>query len=83
MGWMQKTQSIGPRFSLNNKRTRWQFTIGAEPSVVPEADLYIVRDYLFDQTSELDTAEKKMAFLESSGRAICDWLGIEPAVEER
>jgi hypothetical protein len=42
-----------------------------------------VRDYLFDQTSELDTAEKKMAFLESSGRAICDWLGIEPAVEER
>jgi hypothetical protein len=72
-----------PKIFVNHKKAGWQFTIGVEPSVVPEANLYIVRDYLFDQTSELDTAEKKMAFLESSGSAICDWLEIEPVVEER
>jgi hypothetical protein len=72
-----------PKISVNNKTAGWQFTVGVEPSVVPEADLYIVRDYLFGQASEFDTAEKKMVFLESSGRAICDWLGIEPVAEER
>jgi hypothetical protein len=82
--WLGAEQvAYWPKLALSNKRAGWQFNISAEPSVVPEADLYILRHYLFEQTSELDTAEKKMAFLESSGRAICDWLGIEPAVEER
>lgn len=72
-----------PKIAVNHKKAGWKFTVGVEPSVIPDANLYIVRDYLFDETGKLDTVEKKMAFLESSGRAICDWLEIEPSVEER
>jgi hypothetical protein len=69
------------RIFLKNEKVGWQLSVGVEPSAISDTHLYILRDYIFDQTSEIDTAEKKMAFLESSALVICEWLGIEPAVE--
>jgi hypothetical protein len=68
---------------LKNEKAGWQLTVGVEPSAISEAQLYILRDYIFDQMSEIDTPEKKMAFLEFSGMSICEWLGIEPTIEAR
>jgi hypothetical protein len=70
-----------PKLLLKNQNAGWQLTVGVEPSVIPDANLYIMREYMFDQASALDTPEKKVGFLESSGIAICGWLGIEPAPE--
>ena len=66
---------------LKDTHGGWQLTVGVEPSAIPDAHLYILRDYIFEPASWFDTPEKKMAFLESSTTAICSWLGIEPATE--
>ena len=64
------------RMTFQNLTTGWQLLFVAEPAAVPDANLYLLRDYQFLPGGEFDTAEKRLGFLEMSSNAICEWLGI-------
>jgi hypothetical protein len=49
---------------LKNDKVGWELSVGVEPSAISDAQLYVLREYVFSQASEIDTPEKKMAFLE-------------------
>lgn len=70
------------KVNFRNEAAGWRLTVLAEPSVLPESDLYLYRDYLFLPGGELDTSEKKLAFLETSSIAINEWLGIGTLKQE-
>jgi hypothetical protein len=48
--------------NFRNEAAGWYLTIIAEPSALPDADLYVMREYLFQPEGELDTSEKKLGF---------------------
>lgn len=64
------------KINLKNSSAGWQISIIAEPSAVSEADLFLLRDYIFTLGSEMATAEARLAFVQSSTVVICEWLGI-------
>jgi hypothetical protein len=70
------------RVNFRNAAAGWQLTVIAEPSILPDADLYLYRDYQFWPGGELDTSEKKLGFLETSSIAISEWLGIGTQKQE-
>jgi hypothetical protein len=70
------------KVQFRNEAAGWQLTVLAEPSAIPEADLFLHRDYRFLSGGELDTSEKKFGFLETSSIAINDWLGIGTLKQE-
>lgn len=73
------------KVNFRNGTAGWQLTVLAEPAALPalpDADLYLYRDYLFLPSGELDTSEKKLEFLETSSIAIIEWLGIDTLKQE-
>lgn len=64
------------RIMFKNDTVGWRLSISAEPSAMPDADLYVLRDYLFDTQLEMDTVEKRFSFAETSGKEIAEWLGF-------
>jgi hypothetical protein len=70
------------KFNFRNEAAGWGLTLIVEPSALPDADLYILRDYLFQPGGELGTSEKKLGFLETSSIAISEWLGIGTLKQE-
>jgi hypothetical protein len=70
------------KFNFRNETAGWHLTLIVEPSALPNADLYIIRDYLFQPDGELGTSEKKLGFLETSSIAINEWLGIGTLQQE-
>jgi hypothetical protein len=70
------------KVSFRNETAGWQLTVLAEPAALPDADLYLYRDYSFLPDGELDTSEKKLGFLETSFIAISEWLGIGTLKQE-
>ncbi|SRR6266496_1279098 len=70
------------KVNFRNESAGWQLTVLAEPSALPDADLYLYRDYQFLPGGELDTSEKKLGFLETSSIAISEWLGIGTLKQE-
>ena len=64
------------RIMFQNTDAGWRISLTAEPSAVPEADLYIMRDYTFDAQLTMDTVEKRLSFIETSEQEIASWLGI-------
>lgn len=70
------------KVNFRNEAAGWQLIVQAEPSALPDADLYLYQDYLFWPGSELDTIEKKLGFLETSSIAINEWLGIGSLKQE-
>jgi hypothetical protein len=70
------------KFNFRNEAAGWGLTLIVEPSALPDADLYIIRDYLFQPGGELGTSEKKLGFLETSSIAISEWLGIGTLKQE-
>ena len=70
------------KVSFRNEAAGWQLTVLAEPAALPDADLYLYRDYQFMPGGELDTGEKKLGFLETSSIAISEWLGIGTLKQE-
>jgi hypothetical protein len=77
-----ETMEYFPKVNFRNQAAGWQLVVQAEPSVLPDADLYLYRDYLFWPGGELDTSEKKLGFLETSSIAINEWLGIGALKQE-
>ena len=77
-----KTIEHFAKVQFRNDTAGWQLTVLAEPSVPPDADLFIHRDYRFVPGGELDTSEKKLGFLETSSIAINEWLGIGALKQE-
>ena len=69
------------RMTFQNLTARWQLLFGAEPAAIPDANLYLLRDYQFLPGGEFDTTEKRLGFLEMSSKAICEWLGIGTLAE--
>ncbi len=76
------TMEHSTKVNFRNEAAGWQLTIIAEPAALPDADLYLYRDYLFLPGGELDTSEKKLGFLETSSIAISEWLGIGTLKQE-
>jgi hypothetical protein len=70
------------KVQFRNEAAGWQLTVLAEPSALPDADLFLHRDYRFLSGGELDTSEKKLGFLETSSIAINEWLGIGTLKQE-
>ncbi len=70
------------KVNFRNETAGWQLAILAEPSALPDADLYLHRDYQFLPGGELDTSEKRLGFLETSSIAIFEWLGIDTLKQE-
>jgi hypothetical protein len=70
------------KVNFRNEVAGWQLIVQAEPSALPDADLYLYRDYSFWPGGELDTSEKKLGFLETSSIAINEWLGIGTLKQE-
>jgi len=77
-----KTMEHSPKTIFRNEVSGWQLTVLAEPSLLPDADLYLYRDYQFLPGCEFDTIEKKLGFLETSSIAITEWLGIGMPMQE-
>jgi len=71
-----ETMEHFPKANFRNEAAGWQLTVLAEPAALPDADLYLYRDYQFLPGCEFDTSEKKLGFLETSSIAIIEWLGI-------
>jgi hypothetical protein len=70
------------KVNFRNEAAGWQLTVLVEPSALPDADLFLHRDYQFLPDGELDTSEKKLGFLETSSTAINEWLGIGTLKQE-
>lgn len=64
------------KIQLKNDSDGWQLTVIAERSAIEEADLYLLRDYIFTLGGEMATPEARLAFVQTSTAAICEWLGI-------
>ncbi|HVB78985.1 MAG TPA: hypothetical protein VNE82_03430 [Candidatus Binataceae bacterium] len=64
------------KVNFQNETAGWQLSVLAEPAAIPDADLYLYRDYQFLPGGELDSSEKKLGFLEMSSLAVYEWLGI-------
>jgi len=69
------------RMTFQNLTAGWQLLFAAEPAAIPDANLYLMRDYQFLPGGEFDTTEKRLGFSEMSSKAICEWLGIGTLVE--
>jgi len=70
------------KVQFRNETAGWQLTVLAEPSALPDADLFLHRDYRFLPGGELDTSEKKLGFFETSSIVINEWLGIGTLKQE-
>jgi hypothetical protein len=70
------------KVNFRNETAGWRLTVLAEPSELPEADLYLLRDYQFMPGGEFDTSESKLGFLETSSIVISEWLGIGTLKQE-
>jgi len=70
------------KVQFRNDAAGWQLTVLAEPSALPDGDLFLHRDYRFLSGGELDTGEKRLGFLETSTIAINEWLGIGTLKQE-
>jgi hypothetical protein len=77
-----KTMEHFIKVNFRNETAGWLLTVLAEPSALPDADLYLLRDYQFLAGGELDSREKRLAFLETSSVAINEWLGIGALKQE-
>lgn len=67
--------SYNPRLVLENERQGWRIAVVAEPSAVPNADLFLLRDYTLAPGL---SAEDQFRFVESTTLPILEWLGLEP-----
>lgn len=70
-----------PRINFQNSTAGWHLFVVAEPSAIPDANLYLLRDYQFLPGGEFDSTEKRLGFLEMSSNAICEWLQIGTLAE--
>jgi hypothetical protein len=77
-----ETMEHSTKVNFRNEAAGWQLTVLVEPAALPDADLYLYRDYLFLPGGELDTSEKRLGFLETSSNAISEWLGIGTLKQE-
>lgn len=68
-----------PRVELFSEDEGWRLIVTAEKSVLPSAQLFVIRDYAFAQGTKHATVEQKIAFVETSTNAIMEWFGIGPA----
>lgn len=69
------------RMTFQNLNSGWQLLFAAEPAAIPDANLYVMRDYQFRSGGEFDATEKRIGFVEMSSAAIYEWLGIGTAEE--
>jgi hypothetical protein len=61
---------------LGNDQEGWQLTVTAEKSVIPEADLFVVRQYVFGPPMRYSDFEQQFAFIQTSTDLISEWLGL-------
>jgi hypothetical protein len=71
-----KSVAFLPRVLLGNDQEGWQLTVGAEKSAIPEADLFVVRQYVFGPPMRYSDFEQQFAFIETSTTLISEWLGL-------
>ena len=71
-----KSVAFLPRVLLGNDQEGWQLTVAAEKSVIPEADLFVVRQYVFGPPMRYSDFEQQFAFIQTSSNLISEWLGL-------
>jgi hypothetical protein len=64
------------KMTFQNLTAGWQLIFAAEPAAIPDANLFVLREYQFLPGGEFDSTEKRLGFLEMSSNAICEWLRI-------
>jgi hypothetical protein len=69
------------KMTFQNLTAGWQLIFAAEPAAIPDANLYVLRDYQFLPGGEFDSTEKRLGFLEMSSNTICEWLRIGTQVD--
>jgi hypothetical protein len=71
-----KSVAFLPRVLLGNDQEGWQLTVSAEKSIIPEADLFLVRQYVFGPPMYYSDFEQQFAFIQTSTNLIFEWLGL-------
>ena len=71
-----KSVAFLPRVLLGNDQEGWQLTVAAEKSIIPEADLFVVRQYVFGPPMRYSDFEQQFAFIQISTDLISEWLGL-------
>jgi hypothetical protein len=66
-----------PRINISKATEGWRVVLAADPSVIPDANLFLKRDYIFAGNMKYNTFEQQLRFVETSTLAILAWLGIE------
>jgi hypothetical protein len=74
-----KSVAFLPRVLLGNDQEGWQLTVAVEKSVIPEADLFVVRQYVFGPPMRYSDFEQQFAFIQTSSNLISEWLGLDIA----
>jgi hypothetical protein len=63
-----KSVAFLPRVVLGNDQEGWQLTVAAEKSAIPEADLFVVRQYIFGPPMRYADFEQQFTFIQTSAR---------------
>jgi hypothetical protein len=72
-----KSVAFLPRVLLGNDQEGWKLTVAAEKSEISEADLFVVRQYIFGPPMRYSDFEQQFAFILSSTKVISEWLGLD------
>jgi hypothetical protein len=72
-----KSVAFLPRVVLANDLEGWQLTVAAEKSAIPEADLFVVRQYSFGPPMRYSDFEQQFAFIQTSTNITSEWLGLD------
>jgi hypothetical protein len=71
-----KSVAFLPKVLLENDQEGWQLTVSAEKSTIPEADLFVLIQYVFGPPMRYSHFEQQFAFIETSTNLISEWLGL-------
>lgn len=72
-----KSVAFLPRVVLGNDQEGWQLTVAAEKSAIPEADLFMARQYVFGPPMRYSGFDEQFAFIQTSANIISEWLGLD------
>lgn len=72
-----KSVAFLPRVVLENDQEGWKLTVTTEKSAIPEADLFMIRQYIFGPPMRYSDFEQQFAFIQTSNNTIFEWLGLD------
>ena len=66
-----------PQVDISNNEAGWRLIVHLERSALESAHLFILRDYHFSAEGKYVSLDDRMSVVESTTKAIADWLGLE------